>query len=401
MQDVRGIDFQGYRVADSCGRRHGCLSRIRRSLPGYGYPPGGNQFLAFVFGKGNPAPGGQGGRRLFLLRGHCRRPAKTLGLPPVAPLMIVQQGAHSESQLVRDIKNRYLRRFQLGQTGGSRPGSRPEKSQSPVALIPLGDNLFRLGIRPGAGYHQRPDMGLLAHISHNFREGFAVGEPGNIGGIGGPAKPFQNAVNALPGGIGQRRQIQPGLSAHIGGQGADAARVGNYGNARLNRLGAMGQQLGHFQQLVIILNPGNAVLGKDFIIKGIGSGQGGGMGTGGPGAQVGTANLNQYDGLAAFRRQFGHGHQFAGILETLDKAGKDLDRILIQQVAGKIAKIQVSLVAGGNDMAEADALLDGPGQKGAKGRGPALADKTDRAAEPIGTPGGGGGPDVGLHISHP
>ena len=176
--------------------------------------------------------------------------------------------------------------------------------------------------------------------------------------------------------------------------------MGNHRHAGLGRLAGVGQQLGHLQQFVIVLHPRNAVLGKHLVVQRIRAGQGRRVGAGRPRTQVGTPNLDKDNGLAPFRRQPGHLNQFARVLETLHEAGNHPHRILVQQVAGKVAEVQVGLVAGGNDVAQPDAFLHRPGQEGPKGRRPALAHQANRPAQPVGTPRRSRRPDVRLHVGY-
>jgi len=49
--------------------------------------------------------------------------------------------------------------------------------------------------------------------------------------------------------------------------------------------------------------------------------------------------------------------------EAFDKAGNDPSIRIVQQIAGEIGKVEVGLVAGRDDVAEADAVFDRPHQE--------------------------------------
>ena len=106
-------------------------------------------------------------------------------------------------------------------------------------------------------------------------------------------------------------------------------------------------------------------------------------------------------GLPPFRRQPGDLGELAGVLESLHETRDYLDPVVVQQVAGEVAEVQVRLVAGGDDVAQSDPFLHRPGQEGAEGGCPALADEAHRAGQSVGAAGGGAGPDVVPHVGQP
>jgi len=70
----------------------------------------------------------------------------------------------------------------------------------------------------------------------------------------------------------KRRQIETGLTAHVGGERADAARVGYHRDAGHVGLGVWARRC-HLQEFVVILDSYHPVLGKDRIVPGIGARQ--------------------------------------------------------------------------------------------------------------------------------
>ena len=59
---------------------------------------------------------------------------------------------------------------------------------------------------------------------HDLREGLAVGKARHIGRIGSPADALQASVDAATRLRPKRRQIETGLTAHVGGERADGER---------------------------------------------------------------------------------------------------------------------------------------------------------------------------------
>src|SRR5262249_46926005 len=68
---------------------------------------------------------------------------------------------------------------------------------------------------------------------------------------------------------------------------------------------------------------------------------------------------------------------------------------------GEIGKVEVGLVPGRDDIAEADAVLDRPHQERPERRRTALAHEANWPGQPLGPARGSGGPDVALDIREP
>ena len=82
---------------------------------------------------------------------------------------------------------------------------------------------------------------------HDLRERFTVGEARHIGGIRGPPEALQDPIDAVPRRLAKRRQIETGLTAHVGGQRTDTARVRHHRDAGHSGLRGVGQQMRDFQ----------------------------------------------------------------------------------------------------------------------------------------------------------
>jgi hypothetical protein len=59
---------------------------------------------------------------------------------------------------------------------------------------------------------------------HDLWEGLTVGKACHIGRIGSPPEAFQGPVDAVARRLAQGRQIETGLTAHVGGERADGER---------------------------------------------------------------------------------------------------------------------------------------------------------------------------------
>ena len=319
---------------------------------------GGNQPFAGVFRQ--CAGAGQGRRRGRLFGGHRRRIGKASAQAALPPVVIVVQATDAGGQFVRRVEHRNAGLTQHRQAGCRAPRPRPQKGHRLAAAIPLRDDLRRLGIRAGRGHHQRAYAFVLRHIRHNRRKIIAVGIPGYIRRVCRPAESFEYPVNAVPGLFRQRRQVQPGLPEHIRRQAANAAGMRHHRNAAPRRPGAAGQQVGHLQQVVIVLHPNYPILGESGVIYGVNPGQRRRVRARGAGTQLGAANLDEDNGLAPFYGQPGQLRKLAPVLKPLNKAGDNPRVVIIQQVAGEIAEIQVGFVAGRYDVAKPDALVHRP-----------------------------------------
>jgi hypothetical protein len=166
----------------------------------------------------------------------------------------------------------------------------------------------------------------------------------HIGRIGSPPEALQDPVDAVTRLLPERRQIETGLTAHVGGERADAARVGYHRDAGHAGLGGVGEEVCHLQELVVILDPDNPVLGKDRIVPCIGTRQRCGMRACRPGSQFRTPDFDQNDRLAALRGELCHLEKLIGRFEAFDKAGNDPSIRIVEQIAREIRKVEVGLV---------------------------------------------------------
>ena len=157
--------------------------------------------------------------------------------------------------------------------------------------------------------------------------------------------------------------------------------MGNDGYSRLDRFGHVGQQLGDFQKLVVVLHTNHAVLSGQGVVESVLSSESGGMGTGSLGPQVGAAYLDEDDGLSALGGQLGQLDELAAVFEPLDEPGDDSGVIVVEEIPGEVGEVQVGFVAGGGDVAETDAVIHGPDQERPKRRCAALAHQPDGAAQ--------------------
>ncbi len=236
---------------------------------------------------------------------------------------------------------------------------------------------------------------------HDLREGLAVGKARHVGRVRRPPKALQYPVDAVARLFPKRWQVETGLTAHIGGERADAARMRDHRDAGHGGLGGVGQEVRNLDELVVILDPDHPVLGKDRIVPGIHAGQRRGMRVCRPRPEFRTPDLDEDDRLAALRRELCHFEKLVGPLEAFDKAGNDPCVRIVQQVAGEIGKVEIGLVSGRDDVAEADAVLDRPHQERPERRRAALADQADRPGQPGRPARGSGGPDIVFDIREP
>ncbi len=315
--------------------------------------------------------------------------------------MIGEPALQASRQFVRRVEDRYPGRFELRQAALGVPASGPQEHHPLVGPIPLIDDLLRLGVGPGARHDERPHTGIIDHVFHDLRERLAVGKACHIGRIGRPPEALQDRVDAVPRLRPERRQIETGLAAHVGGERADAARMGHHRDAGHARLGGVGEEVCCLQELVVILDPDDPVLGKDRIVPGIGAGQCRRMRACRPGSQFRTPDFYEDDRLAARGCKLCHFEKLVGPLEAFDKTGNDPSIRIVEQIAGEIGKVEVGLVAGRDNVAEADAVLDRPHQERPERRRTALAHQADRPGQTGRPARGSGGPDVVFDISEP
>jgi hypothetical protein len=114
--------------------------------------------------------------------------------------------------------------FELCQAGLGVPASRPQEHHTLVGPITLADDLLSLGVRPGTRDDERPPPGIIDNMLHDLRERLTVGEARHIGRICRPPEALQDPVDAVARRVAQRRQVETGLTAHVGGERADGER---------------------------------------------------------------------------------------------------------------------------------------------------------------------------------
>ena len=137
--------------------------------------------------------------------------------------MIREPALQASRQLVRRIEDRDAGVLELCEAGLGVPAPCPQKHHALVGSITLADDLFGLRVCSGTRHDESPHPGIVGHMLHDLRERFTVGKACHIGGIRSPSEALQNPVDAVTRRVAERRQIEPGLTAHIGGKRADAA----------------------------------------------------------------------------------------------------------------------------------------------------------------------------------
>ena len=315
--------------------------------------------------------------------------------------MIRQIASQAAGQSVRCVEHRNPRVLEQPQPSLGVPASCPQEHHTLVGPITLADDLLSLGVGPGTRHYQRPHPGIIDHMLHDLWERLTVGKACHIGRICSPSEALQDPVDAVTRRVAKRRQIETSLTAHVGSERADAARVGHHRDARHARLGSVRQQVRDLQEFVVILHPDHPVLGKDRIVSGIRARQRRGMRLCGPRSKFRTPDLDKDDRLAALCRELCHLEKLIGPLEAFDKTSNDPSIRIVQQVAGKVGKIEVRLVSCRDDVAEADAVLHRPHQERPERRRAALAHQADRPGQTRRPARGRGGPDVVLDIREP
>src|SRR5262249_24331159 len=150
-------------------------------------------------------------------------------------------------QPVRRVEDRYARVLELWQAGLGVPASGPQEHYTFVGAITLADDLLSLAVRPGTRHDKRPHPGLVDHLLHDLWKGLAVGKARHVGRIRSRPEPLQYPVDAVTRLLAKRRQIEAGLTAHVGGERADAARVRDHRDAGHAGLGGVGQEVRDLQ----------------------------------------------------------------------------------------------------------------------------------------------------------
>jgi hypothetical protein len=114
--------------------------------------------------------------------------------------------------------------FELCQARLRVPASCPQEHHTLVGPITLPDDLLRLRVRPGTRHDERPHPGIIDHMLHDLREGLTVRKAGHIGRVRSPPEALQDSVDAVTRLRPKRRQVETGLTAHVGGERADGER---------------------------------------------------------------------------------------------------------------------------------------------------------------------------------
>ena len=156
--------------------------------------------------------------------------------------------------------------------------------------------------------------------------------------------------------------------------------------------------MGGLDQVVVVFASGDAELAEDGVVDFVGAGEGGGVGAGGLGANVGAAHFDEDDFLAEAEGFSGGVEELPAILESFDEAGDDADVGFVEEVVDEVGGLQVGFVAGGDDVGVAEAEGGGAGCEGAEGGGAALGDEGDGAGPEVGVGGVGAGPDAGGQV---
>src|SRR5262249_34970997 len=157
-------------------------------------------------------------------RGARRRGGKAIGQATLAPCMIREAALQPSGQRVWRVEDRYPRVLDLWQAGLGVPASGPQEHHTFVGAITLADDLLSLAVGPGTRHDERPHPRIIDHMLHYLWEALTVGKACHVGRIRGPPEPVEDPVDAVARLLAKRRQIETGLTAHVGGERADAAR---------------------------------------------------------------------------------------------------------------------------------------------------------------------------------
>ena len=231
VQNIRQIDLESHRKPELLCGRDGGLCRICPVLARTRHAPGCQQLFALGLRECRTPQAKRLGDGLILRRRARRGRGKAIGQAMLAPCMVGEAALQASGQFVRRVEDRYPGSFELCQASLRVPASGPQEHHTLVGPITLADDLLSLGVRPGARHDERPHPRIVDHMLHDLREGLAVGKAGHIGRVRRPAEALQDPVDAVTRLLAQRRQIETGLAAHVGGQRADAARVGHHRDA--------------------------------------------------------------------------------------------------------------------------------------------------------------------------
>ena len=133
--------------------------------------------------------------------------------------MIREPAPQASGQHVRRVEDRYPGVLELCQASLGVPASCPQEHHTLVGPITLADDLLRLRVRPGTRHDERPHPGIVDHVLHDLWEQLTVGKACHIGRFAAPPNP-QDPVDAVTRRFAKRRQIETGLTAHVGGERA-------------------------------------------------------------------------------------------------------------------------------------------------------------------------------------
>jgi hypothetical protein len=111
-----------------------------------------------------------------------------------------------------------------------------------------------------------------------------------------------------------------------------------------------------------------------------------------------TANLDQHDRFPTLRGKLGDADELLHVLESFDEPGNDPCAFVVEQIAREIGEIEIALVAGRNDVTQADAGVNGTLQERPECGCAALTDEPDVTCQTAECARGRRDPDVFAHI---
>ena len=153
-----------------------------------------------------------------------------------------------------------------------RRGLRSRRRRRFVGAIAQRDHMLDLIAGAGARNHERADRRLVDHVVHDV--GKCSPRAKAVTSAGFAAQPKSLRMPLMP--SRAARSVPAGrarLAQHVGGQRADAAGVGDDGDAGLLRLAEFASKLRHFEQLIVVLHADHAVLLEHRFIQRVGAGQ--------------------------------------------------------------------------------------------------------------------------------
>src|SRR5262249_52132254 len=88
-----------------------------------------------------------------------------------------------------------------------------------------------------------PIRGSLTMCSMICGKDSLLAKPVTLAGFAAHPKPFRIPLMPSRASSPEQRQVETGLTAHVGGQRADAARMGHHRDAGQARLGGVGEEV--------------------------------------------------------------------------------------------------------------------------------------------------------------